>query len=74
LGIFFIRIALSLVVGGLIIAGGLSAIQTAMVIGALPFSLVMVMMGISLVMAIYADLKREKHGLQTIYVEATNTV
>ncbi|MFT5419942.1 MAG: choline/glycine/proline betaine transport protein [Candidatus Endobugula sp.] len=72
--ILFWGIALSLVVGGLIIAGGLSAIQTAMVIGALPFSLVMVMMGISLVITIYGDLQREKQGLQTIYVEETDTV
>ena len=67
--ILFWGAALSLVVGGLIIAGGLSAIQTAMVIGALPFSLVMVLMGISLVIAIYNDLQREKQGLQTIYVD-----
>ena len=67
--ILFWGAALSLVVGGLIIAGGLSAIQTAMVIGALPFSLVMVLMGVSLVVAIYGDLQREKHGLQTIYAE-----
>jgi choline/glycine/proline betaine transport protein len=72
--IIFWGAALSLVVGGLIIAGGLSAIQTAMVIGALPFSFVMVMMGISLVIAIYGDLQREKHGLKTIYVEETDTV
>ena len=67
--ILFWGAALSLVVGGLIIAGGLSAIQTAMVIGALPFSFVMVLMGISLVIAIYRDLQREKQGLQTIFVE-----
>ncbi|MFT6906517.1 MAG: choline/glycine/proline betaine transport protein [Oleiphilaceae bacterium] len=72
--ILFWGAALSLVVGGLIIAGGLSAIQTAMVIGALPFSFVMVLMGISLIVAIYGDLQREKHGLQTIYVEETETV
>jgi len=64
--------ALSLVVGGLIIAGGLGAIKTAMVIGALPFSFVMVLMGISLIVAIYGDLQREKYGLQTIYVEETD--
>lgn len=61
--------ALSLVVGGLIIAGGLGAIKTAMVIGALPFSIVMVLMGISVVMAIYNDIQRDKEGLKTIYVE-----
>ena len=67
--IIFWGVALALVVGGLIIAGGLGAIQTAMVIGALPFSLVMVLMGISLIVAIYGDLQREKYGLQTIYAE-----
>lgn len=67
--IIFWGLALSLVVGGLIIAGGLGAIKTAMVIGALPFSLVMVLMGISLVIAIYGDLQREKQGLQTIYAD-----
>ncbi|MGK0476559.1 MAG: choline/carnitine/betaine transport [Oleispira sp.] len=67
--IIFWGIALALVVGGLIIAGGLGAIKTAMVIGALPFSFVMVLMGMSLVVAIYGDLQRKKHGLQTIYAD-----
>jgi choline/glycine/proline betaine transport protein len=71
--IIFWGVALALVVGGLIIAGGLGAIKTAMVIGALPFSFVMVLMGISLVIAIYGDLEREKHGLKTIYVEGAET-
>ncbi|WP_298723156.1 BCCT family transporter [uncultured Oceanisphaera sp.] len=35
---------LTLVVGSLMLAGGLSAIQTAMVIGALPFSVIMILM------------------------------
>jgi choline/carnitine/betaine transport len=63
--ILFWGAALALVVGGLIIAGGLGAIQTAMVIGALPFSFVMVLMGISLIKAIYRDGQRIKHGLPT---------
>jgi choline-glycine betaine transporter len=63
--IIFWGAALSLVVGGLIIAGGLGAIQTAMVIGALPFSFVMVLMGISLIKAIYRDGLRIKAGLPT---------
>ena len=70
--ILFWGVSLALVVGGLIIAGGLGAIQTAMVIGALPFSLVMVLMGFSLVVAIYSDLQREKHGLQTIYTDCSD--
>ena len=63
--ILFWGAALAFVVGGLIIAGGLGAIQTAMVIGALPFSFVMVLMGIALVKAIWRDGLREKHGLET---------
>ncbi len=63
--------ALALVVGGLIIAGGLDAIRTAMVIGALPFSIVMVLMGISVTIAIFGDLRRKKHGLQTVYADET---
>ena len=68
--ILFWGAALACVVGGLIIAGGLGAIQTAMVIGALPFSLVMVLMGLSLIKAIYRDGQRLKHGLPTIHVDA----
>ena len=71
--ILFWGIALALVVGGLIVAGGLDAIKTAMVIGALPFSLVMVLMGASLLNAIYRDSQREKHGFPTTFVEASNS-
>ncbi|MBF67443.1 MAG: transporter [Gammaproteobacteria bacterium] len=70
--IIFWGTALALVVGGLIVAGGLDAIKTAMVIGALPFSLVMVLMGVSLVRAIYRDGKRAEQGQQTTFVEASN--
>lgn len=64
--------ALALVVGALIIAGGLGAIQTAMVIGALPFSVVMVLMGLALVKAIWRDGRRLSHGLPTTHVEMEN--
>ena len=67
--IIFWGAALALVVGGLILAGGLDAIKTAMVIGALPFSLVMVLMGVSLIKAIWRDAKRLKHGLPTTHVD-----
>lgn len=70
--IIFWGVALALVVGGLIVAGGLDAIKTAMVIGALPFSLVMVLMGVSLLRAIYRDGQRVKSGLPTTFVEASN--
>ena len=69
--IIFWGAALALVVGGLIIAGGLGAIQTAMVIGALPFSFVMVLMGIALIKAIWRDGRREKHGLATTHVDGS---
>ena len=53
--IIFWGVILALVVGVLLISGGLGAIKTAMVIGALPFSFVMVLMGIALVKAILYD-------------------
>lgn len=53
-------IALTLVIGVLPVAGGLSAINTAMIIGALPFSLVMALMGVSLVKAMVRDTIRSK--------------
>ena len=51
---------LTLVIGVLLVAGGLSAINTAMIIGALPFSAVMALMGISLFKALIRDGMREK--------------
>ena len=65
--IIFWGSALGLVVGALLIIGGLEAIQTAMVIGALPFSMVMALMGIALIKAIYKDSIREKAGVEIIY-------
>ena len=47
-----------MLVGGV----GLGAINTAMIIGALPFSAVMVLMGISLVKALIRDGMRQKSG------------
>ena len=66
--IYFWGIALGAVVAALLIAGGaggggLKAIQTAMVIGALPFSVVMVLQAIALVKAIFNDARREKAGV-----------
>ncbi len=54
--------ALTLVIGVLLIAGGLGAINTAMIIGALPFSLVMALMGVSLVKTVVRDAIRAKEG------------
>ena len=41
-------VILTLVVGSLLLAGGMGAIQKAMIIGALPFSVVMILMCISM--------------------------
>ncbi|RED11227.1 BCCT family transporter [Pontivivens insulae] len=64
--IIFWGSALGLVVAGLLISGGTSAIQTAMVIGALPFSIVMVLMCVALIKAIYNDGRREAQGIPTL--------
>ncbi|WP_306027489.1 BCCT family transporter [Stappia sp. MMSF_3263] len=69
--ILFWGVTLGMVVAALLLVGGLKAIQTAMVIGALPFSLVMVLMCVSLFKAIYRDGMRERAGLQTTYGEVT---
>lgn len=63
--IIFWGVALGLVVAALLLVGGLKAIQTAMVIGALPFSVVMILMCLALFKAIYRDSLREKAGLPT---------
>lgn len=65
--ILFWGAALALVVAGLLISGGTSAIQTAMVIGALPFSAVMALMAVALLKAIYNDTRREKIGVPTTF-------
>ncbi len=65
--ILFWGAALALVVAGLLISGGTSAIQTAMVIGALPFSIVMALMAVALLKAIYNDTRREKAGVPTTF-------
>ncbi len=63
--IYFWGIALGAVVAALLVAGGHKAIQTAMVIGAFPFSIVMVLQCIALVKAIYMDGKRAAAGVAT---------
>ncbi|KIC17312.1 BCCT family transporter [Leisingera sp. ANG-Vp] len=54
--------ALTLVIGTLLAAGGLGAINTAMIIGALPFSVVMALMGIALFKAVIRDGMRARRG------------
>ncbi|RYH03293.1 BCCT family transporter [Salipiger sp. IMCC34102] len=63
--IIFWGVALGAVVAALLIIGGIGAIQTAMVIGALPFSVVMVLMAVSLIKAIWLDSRRLKAGMPT---------
>ena len=53
-------VILTLVIAGLLLAGGLGAINTAMIIGALPFSVVMALMGLSLIKALWNDGRRSK--------------
>ena len=47
-------------IGGLLLAGGLGAINTAMIIGALPLSVVMALMGTSLIKALWNYASRAK--------------
>jgi len=54
-------LALTLVIGTLLLAGGLGAINTSMIIGALPFSVVMALMGISF-KALIRDGMRKKEN------------
>lgn len=68
--IIFWGVALSLVVGGLLLVGGLNAIKTAMVIGALPFSFVMFLMCVALVKAVIKDGIRERNGVQSVHLDA----
>lgn len=63
--IIFWGVALGSVVAALLLVGGLKAIQTAMVIGALPFSVVMVLQCVALIKAIYNDGRREQNGQET---------
>lgn len=63
--IIFWGVALGGVVAALLLVDGLQAIKTAMVIGALPFSVVMALMCIALIKAIYCDGFREKASVQT---------
>lgn len=72
--ILFWGAALALVVGALLMIGGLGAIQTAMIIGALPFNAVMVLMGVSVLKAIWRDSQREKMCLPVFDEENADAV
>ncbi|ANU06447.1 BCCT family transporter [Paraurantiacibacter namhicola] len=61
--IIFWGVAIALVVGSLLVVGGLGAIRTAMIIGALPFSFVSALLAIAVVKAIWRDTIRMRHGV-----------
>ena len=61
--ILFWGVALALVVGSMLILGGIDAISTTMIIGALPFSFVVGLMAISVLKAIVWDVRRKAQGV-----------
>ena len=63
--ILFWGAALSLIVGSMLVIGGIEAIRVTMIIGALPFSFVVALMGISILKAIAFDLIRKQQGVPT---------
>ncbi|MCK0127670.1 BCCT family transporter [Erythrobacter sp. F6033] len=63
--IVFWGIALAFVVGSMLILGGIEAIRVTMIIGALPFSVVVALMAISICKAVAYDLIRKRHGVPT---------
>lgn len=69
--IFFWGSALTLLITFLLLAGGLGAIKSAMLLGALPFSAIMVLMGIALIKALVRDSIREKNGEEIVPVQVT---
>ena len=63
--ILFWGAALGLVVASMLILGGIDALQTTMIIGALPFSVVVALMAIALVKAVVFDVLRKRQGVAT---------
>ncbi|RJY09175.1 BCCT family transporter [Aurantiacibacter aquimixticola] len=63
--ILFWGAALAFVVGSMLIIGGIDAIRITMIIGALPFSVVLALMAVSICKAIVYDLRRKRHGVPT---------
>ena len=63
--ILFWGFALAFVVGSMLILGGIEAIRITMIIGALPFSLVVIVMSVAVVKAVVFDLKRQRIGVPT---------
>ena len=63
--ILFWGVALAFVVGSMLILGGIDAIRITMIIGALPFSFVVAIMGVAILKAVIYDLFRKHHGVPT---------
>jgi choline/carnitine/betaine transport len=63
--IFFWGAALAFVVGSMLILGGIDAIRITMIIGALPFSIVVLLMAVAILKAVVFDLFRQRHGVPT---------
>ncbi len=57
---------LTVMIAALLMAGGLEAVKTAMIIGALPFSLVIVLMCVSTLKALFVDVKKDSNDGQDI--------
>ncbi|MEO0643779.1 MAG: BCCT family transporter [Pseudomonadota bacterium] len=66
--ILFWGVALAFVVGSMLILGGqngIEPIRITMIIGALPFSVVVLVMAVAILKAVTFDLIRERHGVPT---------
>ncbi|GMN13746.1 BCCT family transporter [Altererythrobacter sp. MTPC7] len=63
--ILFWGAAIALVVGSMLILGGTDAIQITMILGALPFSLVVALMAVSILKAVIFDVRRKRDGVET---------
>lgn len=63
--IVFWGLALAFIVGSMLIVGGVEAIRITMILGALPFSFVLVAMCVSICKAVVFDLIRQRHGVPT---------
>ncbi|MEM9085942.1 MAG: BCCT family transporter [Pseudomonadota bacterium] len=70
--ILFWGVALAFVVGSMLILGGIEAIRITMIIGALPFSVVVLAMAVAIVKAVTFDVIRERHGVPSTAEECEN--
>lgn len=63
--ILFWGVALAFIVGSMLVVGGVEAIRITMILGALPFSFVLVLMCASILKAVCFDIIRKRHGVPT---------